>query len=61
MHTFISIKEKVAKVASTIYGADGVDYSEIAEKQIARYEELGFGKLPVCIAKTHLSLSSDAT
>lgn len=56
-----SIKEKIEKVAKTIYGADGVDYSELAEEQIKRYMSLGYGKLPVCIAKTHLSLSSDAT
>ena len=49
------------QVAKTIYGADGVDYSEQADAQIARYESLGYGNLPICVAKTHLSLSSDAT
>jgi formate--tetrahydrofolate ligase len=43
-----------------MYGADGVDYSDTARRQIARYEEQGFDRLPVCIAKTHLSLSDNA-
>ncbi len=55
----ISIKEKIETIAKTIYGADGVEYSEKAEEQIADYKRLGFDKLPMCMAKTHLSLSHD--
>ena len=54
-----SIKEKIEKIAVDIYGADGVSYEPLAEKQIADYERAGFGKLPICMAKTHLSLSHD--
>jgi len=46
-------------VARTIYGADDVDFSMTAKKQIDRAEALGFGQLPICMAKTHLSLSDD--
>ena len=56
-----TIKEKLDAVATKIYGADGVDYTNEAEKQIKELEELGFGKLPVCIAKTQYSLSDDQT
>jgi formyltetrahydrofolate synthetase len=56
----ISIKEKIETIAREIYGADGVEYSEKAEEQIADYNRLGFDKLPICMAKTHLSLSHDA-
>ena len=56
----LSIKEKLLKIATTIYGAKDVEYSAEAEEQIARYEKLGYGALPVCVAKTHLSLSADA-
>ncbi len=55
----ISIKEKIEIIAKTIYGADGVSYSETAEEQIATYTRLGFDGLPICMAKTHLSLSHD--
>ncbi|HET6845778.1 MAG TPA: formate--tetrahydrofolate ligase, partial [Anaerolineales bacterium] len=51
----MSIKEKIETIAREIYGADGVDYSPEAEEQIARYKRLGFDKLPICMAKTHLS------
>jgi methylenetetrahydrofolate dehydrogenase (NADP+) / methenyltetrahydrofolate cyclohydrolase / formyltetrahydrofolate synthetase len=54
------IKDKIEKIARDIYGADGVDYSAEAEEQIARYNRLGFDKLPICMAKTHLSLTADA-
>ena len=54
-----SLREKIETVASRIYGAAGVDYSTAATKQIDNYERNGFGHLPVCIAKTHLSISSD--
>jgi len=54
-----SIKEKIETIAKKVYGADGVEYLPEAEKQIRRYTKLGFDKLPVCMAKTHLSLSHD--
>ncbi len=54
-----SIKEKIETIAKEIYGADGVSYSEQAEEQIATYNRLGFDGLPICMAKTHLSLSHD--
>ena len=54
-----SIKEKIETIATKVYGADGVDYLPEAEKQIKRFTELGFDKLPICMAKTHLSLSHD--
>jgi formate--tetrahydrofolate ligase len=57
----LSLKEKISVVSSRIYGADGVDYSPQAERQIETYERNGFGRLAVCIAKTHLSISSDPT
>ncbi len=55
-----TIKEKIETIAREVYGADGVDYSPEAEAQIAEYTRLGFDKLPICMAKTHLSLSHDA-
>ena len=55
----ISIKEKIETIAREIYRADGVDYSPQAEEQIARYDRLGFNKLPICMAKTHLSFTTD--
>jgi methylenetetrahydrofolate dehydrogenase (NADP+)/methenyltetrahydrofolate cyclohydrolase/formyltetrahydrofolate synthetase len=55
----LSIKEKIEKIAKDIYGADGVSYEPLAEEQIATYEQAGFGGLPICMAKTHLSLSHD--
>ena len=54
-----SIKQKIETIACQIYGADGVDYSPVAEEQIGNYTRLGFGSLPICMAKTHLSLSAD--
>ncbi len=54
-----SLREKIETVATKIYGADGVDYSPEASSQLDTYERNGFGHFPVCIAKTHLSLSSD--
>ena len=56
-----TLRQKIEAVASKIYGADGVDYSAQAAKQLDTYEKNGFGHLPVCIAKTHLSISSDPT
>ncbi|HSK90672.1 MAG TPA: formate--tetrahydrofolate ligase [Euzebyales bacterium] len=54
-----SLRDKIEAVATRVYGADHVEYDLAASRQIDRYEEAGFGNLPVCIAKTHLSLSSD--
>jgi formyltetrahydrofolate synthetase len=54
-----SIKQKIEKIAMSIYGADGVSYEPLADQQIAIYEKAGFGKLPICMAKTHLSFTSD--
>ena len=56
----LPLKEKIAAVAAKVYGADGVDYSPAAEKELARLTELGYGGLPVCMAKTQYSLSDDA-
>lgn len=57
----MTIKEKLNAIATKIYGADGVNYTKEANKQIAELEELGFGNLPVCVAKTQYSLSDDQT
>jgi formyltetrahydrofolate synthetase len=57
----MSIKDKIETISKEIYRADGVDYTPEAEEQIARYTRLGFDKLPICMAKTHLSFSTDAT
>ncbi len=54
-----SLREKIETVATKVYGADGVDYAPAASRQLDLYEQHGFGHLPVCIAKTHLSISSD--
>jgi len=54
-----TIKEKIEIIAREVYGADGVDYSPEAEERIESYTRLGFDKLPICMAKTHLSLSHD--
>lgn len=53
------IRQKIETIAKEIYGADGVEFSEVAEKKIQMFEELGYGNLPMCMAKTHLSLSHD--
>lgn len=55
----MSLKDKMETVAKEIYGADGVTYSPAAEKEIQRLTELGFGNLPVCMAKTQYSLSDN--
>ena len=54
-----SLREKIEAVATKVYGADGVDYAAPAARSLDEYEANGFGDLPVCIAKTHLSISSD--
>ena len=53
------IKAKVERIATTIYGAADVRYRPAAEKAITAFERLGYGGLPICVAKTHLSLSDD--
>lgn len=55
----LSLKDKIETVAKEIYGASGVSYSPAAEKQMKQLENLGFGALPVCMAKTQYSLSDD--
>jgi formate--tetrahydrofolate ligase len=55
------LREKVETIAREIYGAAGVDLHPTAAKKFADYEALGYGKLPVCMAKTHLSLSHEAS
>jgi formate--tetrahydrofolate ligase len=54
-----TLREKIEAVALRVYGAKGVEYDATASKQIDAFEASGFGRLPVCIAKTHLSISSD--
>lgn len=54
------IKDKIEKVATKIYGAEGVDYTKEALEIIANLEKKGYGKIPVCIAKTQYSLSDDS-
>ncbi len=54
-----SIREKMEKIAKTIYGAKSVSYEPLARANVEIYEKLGLGKLPICVAKTHLSLSHD--
>ncbi len=53
------IKEKIETIATEIYGAGAVDYSAIAERKIRQFTEQGLDNLPICMAKTHLSLSHD--
>lgn len=55
----LSIKEKIVAIATKIYGAEGVDFLPKGEKEIENLEKLGFGKLPICIAKTQYSLTDD--
>jgi formyltetrahydrofolate synthetase len=55
----LSIKEKIEIIVKKMYGGSGVEYSAEAEKKIERYTRQGFDKLPICMAKTHLSLSHD--
>jgi len=57
----ISIKDKIETICKQIYGADGVEYLPEAEAKIELYTRLGFANLPLCMAKTHLSLSHDPT
>ncbi|MEN6480011.1 MAG: formate--tetrahydrofolate ligase, partial [Anaerolineales bacterium] len=57
----LPIKDKIELLATQVYGADGVDYTPEAEDKIALFTHLGYGNLPICMAKTHLSLSHDPT
>jgi formyltetrahydrofolate synthetase len=57
----LSIKEKIETICKKVYLASAVKYEPLAEKQIASYERAGLGHLPICMAKTHLSLSHDPT
>ena len=59
--TNASIKEKIEAIATRVYGADGVDYTAKAESEIATFEKLGFGSLPICMAKNQYSLTDDQT
>jgi formate--tetrahydrofolate ligase len=56
-----TLREKIETIATKVYGADGVAYDMKASQQLDSYEKNGFGRLPVCMAKTHLSISSDPT
>ncbi len=56
----LSLKEKIEKISKEIYGADGVVYELAAQKQITKIEAMGFGKLPICMAKNQYSFSDDA-
>ncbi len=56
-----SIKDKIETICREVYGADGVDYEPLAEERIAEYTRLGYAHLPICMAKTHLSISHDPT
>jgi formyltetrahydrofolate synthetase len=55
------IRAKILSICTEVYGADDVEYSDLADEQIARYEDLELSGLPICMAKTHLSLSHDPT
>jgi formyltetrahydrofolate synthetase len=55
----ISIRHKIEIIAKEIYGASDVKYDGLAERQIASFEKHGWGELPICVAKTHLSISQD--
>ncbi|GAA5996192.1 C-1-tetrahydrofolate synthase [Rhodotorula paludigena] len=55
----LSIKDKIATIAREFYGAKDVSYSDVAEDQLKRFEEQGFGNMPICMAKTHLSFSHE--
>ncbi len=55
------LMDKIEAIATKVYGADGVDYQAAARKQLLQYEAMGFGHLPICMAKTQYSLSADAS
>ncbi|MFV1989330.1 MAG: formate--tetrahydrofolate ligase, partial [Acidimicrobiales bacterium] len=56
----MSLRDKIRTIATKVYGADDVEFSVRANRELDTYENAGFGDLPICVAKTHLSLSSDA-
>jgi formate--tetrahydrofolate ligase len=56
-----SLRDKIETIATRVYGADAVDYSPAAGRSLDQFERLGFGSMPICMAKTHLSISSDPT
>jgi formate--tetrahydrofolate ligase len=58
--TNASIKQKIFNIANKVYGATGVEYTSKAEKQILEFEQLGWSKLPICMAKTQYSLTDEA-
>jgi formate--tetrahydrofolate ligase len=53
------LPQKIETIATRVYGADGVDFAPAAARALLQYEQLGYGHLPVCVAKTHLSISHD--
>jgi formate--tetrahydrofolate ligase len=57
----LQIKAQIERIATTLYGADGVEYTKEADQRLSRLDDLGLGELPVCMAKTHMSLSHDPT
>jgi len=57
----LSIEEKIEKIAKDIYGADGVNFDKVAQLSMKKYVEMGYGNLPICMAKTQYSLTDDAT
>lgn len=57
----LPLRDKIDRIARDVYGADGVKYDAAAERQLDRYEELGWGEYPICVAKTQYSLSHDPT
>ena len=57
----LPIREKIEIISKEIYGADGVDFSDLAEQQMTQYTNAGFGNLPICVAKTQYSFSCDAS
>ncbi|MBE0476331.1 MAG: formate--tetrahydrofolate ligase [Coriobacteriia bacterium] len=57
----VPLTEKIEAIATRIYGADGVDYAPAAKRKLEQYTEAGLARLPICMAKTHLSLSHDPT
>ncbi|MDD2586290.1 MAG: formate--tetrahydrofolate ligase [Syntrophomonadaceae bacterium] len=57
--TKLSLKAKIEKIASEIYGANGVNYIPAADKMLQKFEDMGFGQLPICVAKTQYSLSDN--
>ena len=56
-----TVEEKIEKICTEIYGADGVAFTADAKKSMDKYRDMGFGNLPVCMAKTQYSLSDDMT